>query len=341
VTATIIICTRNRCSVLKDTLESLDRVRVPANVTIEVVVVDNGSSDDTRAYLSAVRMSSFRFRSFEQPICGKSLALNAALASTDGDILIFLDDDVRPARDWLSELAQPILNGECDAVAGAVRIPNSLLRPWMRPAHFAWLAATDCLDQVSPETAIGANMACTRTVLSRVPGFDTELGPGRLGLWEDTLFSLQLRSAGYRLGMATSAIVEHHFDPSRLSRAAFLARALSEARSSAYVAWHWKHEELTSLASQIAEFSIRLAAKRLLYRDEWRRDEGVAQWEMDLVTGIEFARHYRVESQKSPAYDQYGWSKRRNDVSGIVEPVRLSNRTVRPASGTGVTVRRS
>ena len=45
----------------------------------------------------------------------------------------------------------------------------------------------------------GANMAFARRVLDKVPGFDRELGPGGLGFCDDTLFSLQLRTAGFRL----------------------------------------------------------------------------------------------------------------------------------------------
>jgi hypothetical protein len=115
--------------------------------------------------------------------------------------------------------------------------------------------------------------------------------------------------------MVTKATVEHHFDPSRLTRAAFLARAKSEARSSAYVAWHWKRDIITDITSRLAEYSIRLAAKRLLRRSEWRRHEGIAQWEMDLVTGMEFLRHYRIESERPPAYDQFGCRKHCNDVT--------------------------
>jgi hypothetical protein len=105
------------------------------------------------------------------------------------------------------------------------------------------------------------------------------------------------------------AIVEHHFDQSRLSRAAFLSRALSEARSSAYVAWHWRHEERERLAARIVEYTLRLRIKRMWRRAEWQMDEGIAQWEMDLVTGIEFERSYRRESKKPHAYRQYGTHK--------------------------------
>jgi glucosyl-dolichyl phosphate glucuronosyltransferase len=308
--ATIVICTRNRCTSLRETLLCLSAVPVPAGLTAEVVVVDNGSTDETQAYLSSVQLPGYRLKVLRETAGGKSVAINTALRSSQGDLILCIDDDVRPARDWLDQITRPLIEGRYDAVAGNVGIPHHLIRPWMRPAHFAWLASTASLAEASPETAVGANMAFTRKVLARVPAFDPELGPGRLGLWEDTLFSLQLRKAGYRLGMAPQAVVEHHFDPSRLTRAAFLGRARSEARSSAYVAWHWKHERRHGLTARVTEYSARLALKRMLYPRDWRRHEGVAQWEMDLVTGIEFERSYRREAKRPPVYEQYGTRKR-------------------------------
>ena len=122
----------------------------------------------------------------------------------------------------------------------------------MQPVHRAWLAATVLVNKADPECLIGANMAVARKVLDKVPEFDPELGPGRSGLWEDTLFSLQLKRAGYRLGMVENATAEHHFEPFRLSRESFMQRAYNEARSSAYVAWHWKHQDNIASVRRIA-----------------------------------------------------------------------------------------
>lgn len=307
--ASIIIATRNRSAALRETLAALDCVRVPDSLTLERIVVDNGSTDDTRECVHLSGCSSGTLRLLSEVTPGKANALNTALAAAHGDILIMIDDDVRPRADWLAKLTEPIAAGRCDALSGTVRIAPHLLRPWMTPTHLAWLASTHDVDAANPQTAVGANMAFSRRVLERVPRFDPELGPGKLGLWEDTLFSSQIRRAGYRLGAAPDAIVYHHFDRARLSRASFLAHARNQGRSSAYVAWHWEHDRATPAATHAAYFRLRLLAKRCLEPSACRPREGITKWEMDLACGIAFADQLRRERRRAPAYEKFGTRK--------------------------------
>jgi cellulose synthase/poly-beta-1,6-N-acetylglucosamine synthase-like glycosyltransferase len=102
-----------------------------------------------------------------------------------GDIFVFTDDDIRPSHDWLEHLCNPILSEAADAVAGAIAIAPSRRRSWMEPLHCALLASTDGWDARNPDAMNGANMAFSRRVLAKVPGFDPELGPGALGFWDE------------------------------------------------------------------------------------------------------------------------------------------------------------
>lgn len=305
----ILICTRNRASSLHDMLTALARTAQPLGLGIEVVVVDNGSTDSTREVVGRHHLFGREVVYLHEARGGKAVALNAGIDRSAGDLLVLTDDDVHPTQAWLAELTGPILTERCDAVSGSVAIAPHLRRDWMTPLHAAWLAATDYLDRNRPETAVGANMAFHRRVLKRVPRFDPDLGPGRLGLWEDTLFSLQLREAGYRLAMAEEARVEHHFDASRLERRAFLGRAQAEGRSSAYVAWHWRHESRLRSRRELAHWYFLLLAKRLTRWSQWRHPEGMPEWEINLVTGIAFERHFLKVKQQSRLYRRHGLEK--------------------------------
>lgn len=287
--ASVIICTRNRCADILATVRALKEVVVPDGLNVEYVLVDNGSTDDTPAQLSAELRNMASARYLREPRKGQSHALNMGLAQTDGEIVVLTDDDVRPDRNWIAMLCQNLANGRSDAVAGTVRMAPHLCRPWMMPTHKAWLACTDSLDPVHPATAVGANMAFHRRILQKVPGFDVELGPGRLGLWGDTLFSMQIKNAGFTLSRAVDAVVEHWFDPSRLRRDFFLNYVKMEARCAAYVAWHWMGTLEVPPVSRLMCQRLELAAKRVLRFREWRQPEGAPEWELFLLSAIHHA----------------------------------------------------
>ena len=145
-----------------------------------MLVVDNGSLDRTRRVVRQAKFWGRAPRYLYEPRPGVSYARNAGLAAARGEVLLWTDDDVRPGRTWIEAMCRPILDGRADAVAGRVKLPDYLERPWLRPWHRV------CLAVDAPTTGdfdlTGANMAFARRVLEKVPAFDLELGPGALGL---------------------------------------------------------------------------------------------------------------------------------------------------------------
>jgi GT2 family glycosyltransferase len=208
----------------------------------ELLVVDNGSTDETGRIVRQIHPANLSLRMIQEPSAGKSHACNRALAEAAGEILLFTDDDVLVGPDWIEGMCRPILEFKADAVAGGVRFPPELDRQ-VRICR-SWFACTAGIIPDRPDRFVGANMAFRRDVLEQVPGFDTELGPGALGFGEETLFAFQLREAGFRLVARFDTAVEHHFDPARLTRPKMLQMARQMGRSKAYVLYHWRHEEI-------------------------------------------------------------------------------------------------
>ena len=289
----VVIATRDRRASLAATLAALAAVRVPLDVTWQLVVADNGSTDGTAELLASGDLGRTQLLRVVESRRGKAHALNAALRISRGDVIAFLDDDVRPDPSWLEEILRPFRTPGASAVTGAVRIAPALERPWLGSTHRAWLAETR-----PGNDGVGANLAIRREVLADVPEFDPELGPGALGLWEDTLFLEQIRAAGREVVCAEGAAVTHHFDASRLGRPAWLRHAAAQGRSEAYVAWHWEHRaDHASLGRELALHG-RLLTRRL------RRRAGcpAPEWELDLLTGIAFERQWRRERRRRRAY---------------------------------------
>lgn len=230
----IIICTRDRATSLRETLASIERVDLAGLDEVELLIVDNGSTDGTRELASAYRSERFGVRYVSVPTKGKGFAYNAGLAAARGTICLFTDDDVRVPQNWVTGMCEPIRTGAADAVQGGIRIAPHLERPWLRGMLRIWVASVEDPER-APEGLVGANMAFTKAAAEQVGGFDTRLGPGASGFFDDTLFGWALVNAGRRIAYRPAIAVEHHFEERRLNLAAFLDSARKMAVSRAMV----------------------------------------------------------------------------------------------------------
>ena len=243
----IIICTRNRAESLRETLGSMLCCAAPEGDAVEIVVVDNGSTDHTQAVvmelagLLGASHGLFELRYIVETTPGQAHARNRGMAEACGEVFLWTDDDVRVPASWIVEMTRPLLCGDADAVAGEVMIPPHLASRTYGTALERWMflvASTCTIDFAEPHTMVGANMAFTRRVLEKVPSFDIALGPGpnSLGFFDETHFSRRLRNAGFRLAgvPGPAAAVLHHFDPSRLDPKQLVDTCFRMGRSEAY-----------------------------------------------------------------------------------------------------------
>src|SRR5258708_38656458 len=111
----IIICTKNRAQSLRETLAALGSVHVPEEWASELIVVDNGSTDNTNTVVRDAGISNMEVRYLHEPRRGKGYAYNSGIAAATGEILLFTDDDVQPPTNWIEKLCRPIMEGKADA----------------------------------------------------------------------------------------------------------------------------------------------------------------------------------------------------------------------------------
>ncbi len=310
----IIICTRNRAECLRNTLRTFESVTVPDGWQVEMIIADNGSSDDTVEVIEKAVHESIGIRNLPVPVSGKSRAQNAAVMAARSDVLLFTDDDVVPARDWIRRMAEPLIGRRCMAVAGRILLGEELERPWLTPMHRRWLAEVNQPAAESPEL-VGANMGIHRSVFDTISLFDEELGPGVTGFGEETLLWLQMKEAGMRILPVTETHVTHHPDPSRLDRSNWLAAATNHGKTHAYLFHHWKHETLSRplLTSRWTRLKHRL--RRIAGGTPPLSSEGCPEWELCYLTRAstleEFARQSRIPRKYPPR------GLRKNQTAGV------------------------
>jgi len=131
----VIICTRNRAEHLAEMLPSLAKLYIPSGLTVDAIVVDNGSSDETQAVIAEKTLGCSWVRTISEPKPGLSNARNAGIDATSAPIMLFTDDDVRIPTDWLAGMYQRFENLEVNITQGHVVLSESILLPWMEDIH--------------------------------------------------------------------------------------------------------------------------------------------------------------------------------------------------------------
>jgi glycosyltransferase involved in cell wall biosynthesis len=312
----ILICTKDRAAALRDTLSSLARVAVPRGWKVELLVIDNGSRDGTREVVQGARFSFGIPRVESEAVLGVASARNRALDRATGDVLLWTDDDVRLPRDWIEKMVAPIQQGRMDAVAGGVCLAFGRRRDWMGPCLRSWLASSEGLSEGRPGRMIGANMAFHRRVLGSKARFDPVLGPGALGMGEETLFSYQIEKSGYVIGSAFDVMVEHAFDCGRLCPAGFAKLAYSMGRSEAYIAHHWHGVEAGGALLKRADALLRLGYWRCRARAQRTVPPGLLEGELQALARVHYWSF--LSKLRSCKRKYVGGAQKRVEHAGVV-----------------------
>lgn len=223
----ILIATCNRAPDLADTLASLARLEYAE--PWEVIVIDNNSTDGTRAVVEHAQAA------FPVPLTygfereqGRSAALNHGLALAHGAIVVTTDDDVRVEPDWLQQIDRSLTRLDCDYIGGRV-VPlwGAPAPRWLPPCSGALWAVIALLDfgpspvQFGKRVPLGVNMAFRRETLDRVGGFNVRIGrkAGTLLGQEVREWCLRARDAGMRGFYVPEVVVQHLIPAERLTKA--------------------------------------------------------------------------------------------------------------------------
>ena len=219
----LIVATFNRCHSLARLLKSLDCLELPDAGTLEVLVVDNDSSDGTRGLLLEKQQRSLKYSLtiLHEPQRGKSAALNLGLKNCRGKVISVVDDDVVLDSQWIRGVMESHQICRFDALQGRV-LPG--VDPFGNTAdpnklYYYNIPIVDYGDQSKAIRGLtGTNMSFKRGVFERVGFFDIRLGPGASGFSEDTEFSRRIRTAGFNIGYTPHPVVYHELDPARYGR---------------------------------------------------------------------------------------------------------------------------
>jgi peptidoglycan-N-acetylglucosamine deacetylase len=198
----VLIAAYNEEKVIGKTLQSVLNTSYPG--TLEVVVVDDGSRDNTARIVAAMAAGDDRIHLLRQANRGKAAALQVGLAAVRNEIVVCLDADTQFTPTTIAELVHPFSDPLVGAVSGRARVGN----PKTLVARFQSLEYT-CgfnLDRRAYHrlncitVAPGAVSAFRKGAVLAAGGISTDT------LAEDTDLTLSLHRCGFIICYAPRAV---------------------------------------------------------------------------------------------------------------------------------------
>ena len=169
----------------------------------EIIVVDNGSTDQTRRITDAADIKGLR--TVDEPRRGPPAARNRGIAEARGAVLAFLDADCVPTRAWLKELVAPFIDPEVIICAGGLASFPPKTAAQRFAARYGLNEAQRNLQARGIPFANTRNMAVRRSAAQVVGGFPVDLTPG-----EEVEFSHRIRQRfGCEILYRPAALVFH------------------------------------------------------------------------------------------------------------------------------------
>lgn len=200
-TVSIIVPAFNEAARIENCVRS---IQLTSYDRYEMVLVDDGSTDNTLELMKGVAAADLRIKVLSQANAGKGAALNLGLRHASGEVVVFMDADLVLSRNTVKRMLQGFADERTGAVCGDARpatsdperprMPSSLSRGagLLRRA----IAVSGCLPACP-----GNIRAVSRAVLE-------EIGPVRedLLVGGDLELTRRVRRAGYRVAVAPCAL---------------------------------------------------------------------------------------------------------------------------------------
>ena len=220
----VVIPTYNREKLLAKTLQSLDNAEIPSDLEVEVIVVNNNSTDNTEKLIKnhQKKVKDYLLTYLFEEKQGRSAAVNAGIRRAKSELISMIDDDIQINSDWFTQIAK-IFRKRCDEVdfVGGKVLPIWEVEPpdWVtaiKDVGICWRDYGEEEWRYGKDTPIltGGHGVLKAEVFSAVGLYPEELGVKKKNLagCEDEVMFDKIIEAGKR-GIYSPKLIVHHYVP--------------------------------------------------------------------------------------------------------------------------------
>ena len=203
----IIIPSFNRIQEIKELMASVEDMQIPEEITMEVVIVDDGSTDSTMEFLSNME-TNINLTLLTQANSGPGKARNLGMSKANGDYFIFIDSDCLVPSNYLTAVHRHINLNPCDAFGGPDSYHPSF-PPLLKAINFSMTSFIGTGGTRGSKRSVGKfyprsfNMGISRKVYESIGGFST------LRHGQDMDYSARIYNAGFKVELIPDAVVFH------------------------------------------------------------------------------------------------------------------------------------
>ena len=246
---TVIVPTRNRADLLGVALESLDCQTLSKN-EFEVIVVDNGSTDHTADLTFSLGKKLGNLRYVREPTPGLHAGRHRGLREAHGDVLVYIDDDIRATPSWLEAIADNFADPKVSMVGGnnypdfQGPVPDWLGKPWAQPAlggqgivYLSVLSLPIGRREINPYLVWGCNFSVRKQVVLDAGGFHPDSLPRELIRFRgdgETHVARYVQENNLRCNYDSRVSVYHAVTQERMSFDYFRQRGINQGVSESY-----------------------------------------------------------------------------------------------------------
>lgn len=245
----VIIPTRNRCRHLMELLTSLSSQSLDAS-RFEVIVVDNGSSDETPCAVPVLQgTTAFRLLYLREEAPGLHNARHAGMLVAATDILVFADDDIIPFDSWLEGVLEAFSRTGALLVGGRnlplweIPPPRWLEKMWYGQegnrilGHLSIIDLGDRRREIDACLVWGCNFSVRKSLLQETRGFHPDAMPEELIHLRgdgESYISDYLVAKGCKAQYHPKASVHHRVPKERMTFEYFRKRSFNQGISDSY-----------------------------------------------------------------------------------------------------------